>query len=512
MEQAWTNQLSSARLEGWCYIPRGFAGVILDGFTITRAGNNVTDWNNSGLNFAGVAIQGQTNNAEIKNCKLIGNRTGIDINNSNGNNIHNNLINFNRTGMLFRNTTDNTILIGIEITDNWTMGILFIDASGGTNVPVQSALNSSFNNNNISGNWYGQIVDRQEGGSLPTPGTTNMKDFSCNWYGTTTPVVSTLNSSEPGYSAQIPLRMEAQRYLLVGNLISSALLRPILIIYSIWLTVLTIMDLPGFQPAPLSCMGGCPGGVVINTVTEEIFCSLQDAINDPNTLDGHTLEVAPGDYTEAGQIVIDKNLTITGTGTGCGDVVIRPDANTGNSGDARGWWLVQPGKQLNINKLTLDGAGFLVHQAIRDKGYGNFDQICFKNIKYNESGPDYNGVAVAAFGSAASSNVNITNSTFEELGRIGVLYYDTGVDASNFRWKYLHRKGAGDWLDYALDISGGAVVTVSNNTITNNLGGGIFRRLHFCGYFGNYLFWCRYHGNYHWQYDYREYGWDFSRL
>ena len=35
-----------------------------------------------------------------------------------------------------------------------------------------------------AGNWYGQIVDRQTGGSLPGPGTTNMKNFSGNWFGT----------------------------------------------------------------------------------------------------------------------------------------------------------------------------------------------------------------------------------------------------------------------------------------------------------------------------------------
>ena len=60
---------------------------------------------------------------------------------------------------------------------NWTVGIVFLDASGGTNVPPQSALGSVFSNNDMSANWYGQIVDRQSGGSLPAPGTTNLKNF-----------------------------------------------------------------------------------------------------------------------------------------------------------------------------------------------------------------------------------------------------------------------------------------------------------------------------------------------
>ena len=32
--------------------------VTIAGFTITRDGNNTTDWNNPGLNTAGIAVQG----------------------------------------------------------------------------------------------------------------------------------------------------------------------------------------------------------------------------------------------------------------------------------------------------------------------------------------------------------------------------------------------------------------------------------------------------------------------
>ena len=176
--------------------------VVIEGMTITRDGNSVATWNNP-LNTAGVAIQ-TVGNAEIRNCRLFGNRTAIDVNNSNGNKIHNNIISDNRSGLLFRNTTNQTIVTHNFITDNWTVGILFLDASGGTNNPIQSAANSVFSNNNISGNWYGQVVDRQSGGAVPTPGT-NLKQFTCNWYGTLAPVLSTGNSVEPGYASQIPV-------------------------------------------------------------------------------------------------------------------------------------------------------------------------------------------------------------------------------------------------------------------------------------------------------------------
>lgn len=181
------------------------SNAVVDGFTLTRAGNNLTDWNDPLLNTAAVAMQGQSfTGVRVSNNVITACRTGIDVNNSNGHTIRNNVITNNRTGLIFRNQTDNLVVTENEITDNWTVGVLFLDASGGTNSPVQTAANCNFTNNNISGNWYGQIVDRQTGGSLPAPGS-NPKNFEKNWLGTTSPTVSTANSAEPGYAAQIPV-------------------------------------------------------------------------------------------------------------------------------------------------------------------------------------------------------------------------------------------------------------------------------------------------------------------
>ncbi len=147
------------------------SNVTLAGMTITRAGNNTTDWNNPGLNTAGISIQGTAvSGALIRDNVLSGNRTGIDINNSNGHTVRNNVIDFNRTGLIFRNQTDQMTVIENFITNNWTVGVLFLDGSGGTNSPPNSSLHSTYSNNSISSNWYGQIVDRQTGGSLPPGG------------------------------------------------------------------------------------------------------------------------------------------------------------------------------------------------------------------------------------------------------------------------------------------------------------------------------------------------------
>ena len=179
--------------------------VTLAGFTITREGNDVADWNDPTLDIAGVAIQGQGITAAVIRDNLVTQmRTGIDIYDSSGHTIRNNVITDNRTGMIFRNQTDNLTVVENAVTNNWTQGIVFLDASGGTNIPVQRAFNCTFSNNNISGNWYGQIVDRQTGGALPAPGA-NPKNFSGNWFGTATPVVTTNDTTQPGYAAQIPV-------------------------------------------------------------------------------------------------------------------------------------------------------------------------------------------------------------------------------------------------------------------------------------------------------------------
>lgn len=282
------------------------SAAIIENMTITREGNNLTDWNDGTLNSAGVAIQSQGNAAEVRYCKITGNRTGIDINNSNGNNIHDNIIDNNRTGMFFRNQTDNTTVTNNDITNNWTVGIVFLDASSGSNSPVQSAANSTFSNNNISGNWYAQIEDRQSGGSLPAPGS-NMKNFECNWFGLNAVKKAAVTAGEPSYASQIPVAFGGTAVApaqTVGQICGVALDN---VDFEPWLVngVDDNANTAGFQPANPSCIG-VTLSLTVNALDTVIYCKDETNAYLDLTINGG---VAPYTINLDGSTEVTNDLT-----------------------------------------------------------------------------------------------------------------------------------------------------------------------------------------------------------
>ncbi|MEQ8676682.1 MAG: right-handed parallel beta-helix repeat-containing protein [Aggregatilineales bacterium] len=194
-----------------------------------------------------------------------------------------------------------------------------------------------------------------------------------------------------------------------------------------------------------------------------VTMSLQAAIQ--HAIGGETVHVLDGTYPEINQLVIDKDLIIVGESEA--GTIIQPTANTGTSGNGRGWWLVEGGNTLTLSNMTLDGNGFLIWQAIRHLGGGSVDHVTLTDIRYQASASPYQGTGLAIFG---NSTVNVTNSTFSQIGRIGIQFFGAGVSGSTASGNTYTGKGAGDWLDYGIEVGAGAQVTITDNNISGNRG------------------------------------------
>ncbi|MEI7897930.1 MAG: right-handed parallel beta-helix repeat-containing protein, partial [bacterium] len=187
--------------------------------------------------------------------------------------------------------------------------------------------------------------------------------------------------------------------------------------------------------------------------------AIQRAVNVAS--DGNFVDVTAGTYTEVGQIVVDKSLTIYGANKTT--TIIKPSDNTGSSGDSRGWFLILPGHVFNMSDVTLDGTGKLVNIAVLSKSAGTINNCILQNLGYNPGGPDYAGRGIAFY----DANMTISNNSLSNIGRIGIYMYGAGVTNGQILNNTYTGKGTGDFLDYGVEVEGGAQATITGNTISN---------------------------------------------
>ncbi len=382
------------------------AGVIVDGFTITRDGNNVTDWNTN-VKSVGFAVQGMSGNAELRNCKITGNRNGIDLNFTSGNNIHNNIIDFNRTGMIFRNQCPNNTIVENYITNNWTVGVLWLAFS------TEDATGTVFFNNKIEGNWYTEIENRSLTGGV--------KNFSGNWLGSATLTTANTNGSEPGYSLQIPVEYGGTSTP-PGGAVSVRGAGISEIDFTPWLGLGTDTDIStgngiiGFQ------------GDFSELYVDDDYAQLgavgriQEGID---LVSGSTVNVMPGTYVLASTVNVNKpNVTIDGAGAGLSIVQVSAAVGYAFNLSTAGVTL----RDLEIQKTDLVTNHALIYVAANNLSILN-------NLIY---GPDpgtpwsVNGiVSRAMIGTGGLSGLLIDGNTIHTLRQPGYFSGPTTGTISN---------------------------------------------------------------------------------
>lgn len=175
---------------------------------------------------------------------------------------------------------------------------------------------------------------------------------------------------------------------------------------------------------------------------------------------GDTLIVWATFHNE-GHVVIDRDITLMG-GIGGERILANADTGDGASGDLKGWIVVAAGVTVTVENLSFDGNNFDIYQAFRVHGDGSFTGCDFNGIAY----PGYQGTAIVAMG----DNVDVSNCMFSDIGRVGVLYYGTGITASTASGNIVFGNGLGDYLQNGFELGAGAVATISGNQVSNCLG------------------------------------------
>lgn len=409
--------------------------VTVEGFTITRAGNDVADWNTNtktnGVSFNGVS------NSTLEDSKVTGNRNGVYFNNAQNITVANNIVTDNRTGFNLVNNIDGAQITGNIISDNWTLGLLYYGLGGGTtNFSTLSVTGNTFDQN-----WWTEVEVRDTGTGTGTLDVTN-NTFSDSPVTYTTSSDPSLN--EPGYSTQIPVEFRG------------AATQPV---------------------TPLPTLRTYDNGSVILKHTPktlrvgatEPYTTIQSAIDDASN--GDTIAVDQGTYNES--VNVNKSLTIEGAQSGVAGADSNGIQRSGSESTVTG--------QLNITVSNVSVNGFSFTNGGPQVNITSPSTLSGVTVEDNI----FSGYGSVGLPTSNAGNLSIMGNFFTNpLSSTESIQVKADSDAggcdgtnvSNNVFVGASNNGGAD-INFSCTGSDSSNVTVSGNTDMNNTGGTSFTAL-----------------------------------
>ncbi|UCE39280.1 MAG: right-handed parallel beta-helix repeat-containing protein [Thermoplasmata archaeon] len=429
----------------------------------TISGNNIT-WNIQ----SAIHIINKGNDNTISNNKIKNNDIAVYIGNSNNNNITENNISDHRIGINFNSCTGGTISsnnvslstqYGIRLESSDGITILNNNVfSNNEGISLEGSNSNLIYHNNFISNTQHGYDDGTNSWNLPYPQGGN------HWDDWTTP------------------NDDGDRFVDIPRPITGGI---------------NLDHYPWANSSGWTLPSAYP---VTNLDTLEVFLSIQEAIDDPDTLDGHTIWVAIGRYYE--NVIVNKTLNLVGEyrnltvidGGGNGHVVIIEanlttitEFNITNSGGSDAGIYLDHANNCAIyqNIIKSNSRGIHLESSNNDTiSYNHISDTLYGIYLSSSNGStifrnsiSYNGYGIAFWLSSTNNTIsgnNITNQSWNaiELHDSNDNIISNNNVFSNYRGIYFHKSSnniiSGNNISW--NIYEGIYFTngCNNNTISGN--------------------------------------------